>query len=83
MPMNLKIISPEETEVDKSADHVRLMMESGAVGVLPGHSPFAGNVAASKIRFSSSGGDEEVYIQGGFAVVTPDSVTVFAAAGNK
>ncbi len=77
MPMKLKIVSPDKAVLDRTADSVRLMMESGSVGILPGHLPFAGRIKGPS-AILINGGEEEFSVNGGFAVVMPDSVTVFA-----
>lgn len=79
MQMNLKILSPEEIIVDKSADFVHLKMESGSVGILPGHIPLAGKIRRSLVKFKRNNEEEQVKVDEGYAVVMPDSVTVFTA----
>ncbi len=79
MPMNLKILNPDTTIVDRSVDYVQLTMKSGAIGILSGHTPFAGEIVKSYIKFSFDGKEEKVPLEGGYAVVMPDNVKVFAA----
>ena len=79
MRMNLKILSPDGIIVDKPADFVSLMVESGSVGILPGHVPLAGKLMRSYVKYDHDGNTETVPVDGGYAVVMPDSVTVFTA----
>ncbi|MFA5104367.1 MAG: F0F1 ATP synthase subunit epsilon [Candidatus Margulisiibacteriota bacterium] len=77
--MNLKILSPDKIIVDKPADFVSLMMESGSVGILHGHVPLAGKLVRSYVKFDHEGKEEKVPVDGGYAWIMPDSVTVFTA----
>lgn len=79
MQMNLKILSPEKVITEKPADFVSLMTESGSIGVLPGHVPLAGKLVRSSVKFYHEGKEETVPVDGGYAVIMPDSVTVFTA----
>lgn len=79
MQMNLKILSPEEIFIDKPAGFVSLMTETGSVGILPGHVPFAGKLTRSYVRFENEGEEEKILVDGGYALVMSDSVTVFTA----
>jgi F0F1-type ATP synthase epsilon subunit len=83
MPMRLNILSPEEIIVDAPADSVRLVMESGAVGVLSGRSPLAGKIKRSFVKYSCGNKEERTAVEEGFAVVMPDRVTVFTSGKSK
>lgn len=77
MQMRLRILTPEKVAVDKEVDYVGLTAVTGSLGILPMHAPLAAVLKKSRVEFYSGkeSGSEE--IEGGFARVFRDNVTVF------
>ncbi len=81
--MKLKITGLNNSFEYDNVESVRLPMESGWVGVLPGRSPFAGRVAGASLIYRSGGKDRKMRLSEGFAVVMPETVSVFAEAAEQ
>jgi F-type H+-transporting ATPase subunit epsilon len=75
------IVTPETTVLDTRARFVTLPLFDGQRGVARGHAPFIGRLAAGAVRIVGEQGRaaeaaREVFIEGGFAEVGHDAVTV-------
>jgi F-type H+-transporting ATPase subunit epsilon len=79
------IVTPETTILDTRARFVTLPLFDGQRGVGRGHAPFIGRLGSGEVRIldpvsgvSSRGGEsvQRVFVEGGFAEVGHDSVTV-------
>lgn len=75
------IVTPESTILDTRARFVALPLFDGQRGVGRGHAPFIGRLGAGEVRILDplAGGRESVqrvFVEGGFAEVGPDAVTV-------
>lgn len=77
MQIKLKVLSAENTLFDKNVDFVIMEAVNGSLGILPKHAPLAAILNKSSIWAHSDGQKEEILIDGGFARVLPDAVTVF------
>jgi|GEM_PF-2432012 len=76
--MKFKVLTPNNVLIDKSdVDYVQVFVESGAMGILPGHSPFIGRTIKSKIKYIADKNENYVDVENGFVIVNPDSVEVF------
>lgn len=76
MAIQVVIVTPEETALDVSADFVVLPLFDGEMGVLPGHAPTIGRLGFGEMRVRDGGATNRFYIDGGFAQVADDVVTV-------
>ena len=74
-----ELVSPDQLLMSVEADSVAMPGMEGDFGVLPGHAPFISALRAGIITVEgSSEGVEQVYIDGGFAEVVADRLTVLA-----
>ena len=73
------VVTPERTELDREAEFVALPMFDGELGVLPGRAPLIGRLGFGSLRLQTAAGPERYFVDGGFAEVENDVVTVLTA----
>ena len=73
------VVTPEKAVLDARADFVVLPMYDGEVGVGRGHAAFVGQLGPGEFRYTSGGVTERYFIDGGFAQVRTNLVTVLTA----
>lgn len=81
--VQLQIVTPERQVVDQPADSVVIPAHDGEIGILPGRAPLICELGIGALRYSSGGRTQRVFIDGGFAqvfenrvsVLTPEAVT--------
>ena len=70
------VVTPERALLDEPADFVVLPMYDGELGVLPGRAPLIGRLGFGEMRVRRGGQTERFYVDGGFAQVRANVVTV-------
>lgn len=70
------VVTPERTLLDELVGSVVLPLLDGELGVLPGHSPLLGRLGYGELRTGTGAGANRYFIDGGFAQVRDDVVTV-------
>jgi F-type H+-transporting ATPase subunit epsilon len=70
------IVTPERAVLDEQTDFVALPMYDGELGVLPGRAPLIGRLGYGELRIGQGQAARLYYIDGGFAQVRNDVVTV-------
>lgn len=70
------VVTPEKTELDVQAESVTVPMFDGEMGILKGHSPLVGRLGFGVLRIRSGGELKNFFIEGGFAQVANDVVSV-------
>src|ERR1700752_4877290 len=73
------IVTPERTVLDQAVDFVALPMADGELGVLPGRAPLIGRLGYGELRTVQGKTTHRYYVEGGFAQVRGDVVTVLTA----
>lgn len=76
--LRLRVVTPTRQVLDARADEVRLPGVLGELGVLPGHTPLLTSLATGALTLFDHGTSARLVVQGGFAEVQPDAVTVLA-----
>lgn len=78
MPQQLQciVVTPEATVQDESADFVVLPLYDGEIGISPSHTPLIGRLGYGEMRIVSGGKTSRYYIDGGFAQVSGDVISV-------
>lgn len=82
--IKLEIVTPEKTVVSEEAQIVMAPGSLGEFGVLIGHTPFFTTLKVGIIRYKDIKGEERfVFVNGGFAEVLPDRITVLAESAER
>ncbi len=76
--LNFSLVSPEAELFAGEVDQVDIPGTEGNVGVLPNHSPLMAAIRTGAITVYNEGTETQYFVQGGFADVTPDGLTVLA-----
>jgi len=72
------LVSPERLVLSAEVDAVQIPGAEGDFGVLPNHSPVMSVIREGVLRVENDGTVTEYQLDGGFADVTPEGVTVLA-----
>jgi F-type H+-transporting ATPase subunit epsilon len=70
------VVTPERTWLDEVVDSVVIPAYDGELGVLPGHSPLIARLGYGELRTKTGESVHCYYVDGGFAQVRDDVVTV-------
>jgi F-type H+-transporting ATPase subunit epsilon len=73
------VVTPERAVLDEQVDFVALPMYDGELGVLPGRAPLIGRLGYGELRTRRDGTTRRFFVDGGFAQVRGDVVTVLTA----
>jgi F-type H+-transporting ATPase subunit epsilon len=73
------VVTPERTVVDEPADFVAVPLYDGELGVLPKRAPLIGKLGCGELRIRHGNKSERVFVDGGFAQVRDDVVTILTA----
>ena len=76
MALRCVVVTPERTELDREAEYVSLPMFDGELGVLKGRAPLIGRLGYGTLRLQTAAGPERYYVDGGFAQVEKDVVSI-------
>ncbi len=81
--IKISVVTPEKAVLDTTADFVVLPMFDGERGIGAGHSAFVGQLGPGEFRFTTAGTTTRYFIDGGFAQVRTNTVTVLTAKAVK
>lgn len=70
------LVSPERVLLSADAEQVVLSGSEGDFTVLAGHAPVVSMLLPGIVHATLADGKKSIYIKGGFAEVTPDSLSV-------
>ena len=80
----LEVVTPDKAIVSEEAQIVVAPGEYGEFGVLIGHTSFLTSLKVGMLRYKDSSGSERlVFINGGFAEVLPNKVTILAESAER
>jgi len=77
------VVTPERAVIDTAADSVVLPMYDGELGVLPGRAPLIGRLGYGELRVRNGQSLERYFVDGGFAQVRANVVTVLTTRAKK
>ena len=77
------VVTPERTVLDEPADFVVVPLYDGELGVLPGRAPLIGRLGAGELRVRHGPETQRYYVEGGFAQVRGNVVTVLTPKAIK
>lgn len=76
--LNFSLVSPERELYTGDVDQVDIPGTEGDLGIMPNHSPLMAAIRTGIITVTSDGAETKFFVQGGFADVTPEGLTVLA-----
>jgi len=76
MSLTLRVIAPDQSVFDDTADEIILPSTTGLLGVLPGHISMVTAIDFGVLRVLRNGNWDSIALTGGFAEVESDEVTV-------
>jgi F-type H+-transporting ATPase subunit epsilon len=80
MSFTLRVLAPDRSVFDGSADEVILPSTTGQLGVLTGHVSMLTALDSGVLRVREGSGWKSIALSGGFAEVDADEVTVLVNA---
>ena len=76
MSLTLRVLAPDQSVFDDTADEIILPSTTGLLGVLPGHISMVTAIDYGVLRVLKNGNWDSIALTGGFAEVESDEVTV-------
>lgn len=77
--VHFELVSPERLELSTEVEMVVVPGAEGDFGVLPGHMPLISTIRPGVIYVFRDGKvSERIFVEGGFAEVTPETCTILA-----
>jgi F-type H+-transporting ATPase subunit epsilon len=76
LPLQVVVVTPEKAILDERADMVILPMIDGELGVLRGRAVLVGRLGKGELRLKRGNEVRKWQLEGGFAQVRSDVVTV-------
>ena len=76
--LSFALVSPERELFNGEVDQVVEPGSEGEFGVLPNHSPAMSVIKPGALKGLSDGAERRIFVNGGFADVTPEGLTVLA-----
>jgi len=76
--LNFALVSPERELFHGQVDQVVVPGTEGEFGVLANHAPLMSTIKPGSLRIIDGASERRVFVNGGFADVTPDGLTVLA-----
>ena len=76
MSLTLRVLAPDQSVFDGSADEVILPSTTGQLGILPGHVSLLAALDVGVLRVRTNSDWQSIALMGGFAEVESDDVTV-------
>ena len=76
MTLTLRVLAPDQSVFDDTADEIILPSTTGLLGVLPGHISMVTAIDFGVLRVLKNGNWDSIALTGGFAEVESNEVTV-------
>ena len=83
MTLTVRVIAPDRTVWDESADEVILPSTTGQVGILTGHAPLLTALDTGVLRVRSKNKWTPIALMGGFAEVEANEVTILVNGAER
>ena len=77
--LRLEVVTPSRRVLESRASEVRVPGALGELGVLPGHTPLLTSLGTGEVSWIDGDTTGRLVVQGGFAEIQPDTVTVLAS----
>ncbi len=80
----LEVVTPQSAVVSEEAQIVVAPGSEGEFGALKGHTTFLTSLKVGTLKYKDANGKEKyLFINGGFAEVLPDKVTILAESAER
>ena len=76
--LHFALVSPEREFFNGEVDHVVVPGSEGEFGVSPNHAPVMSVIKPGALKVINEGAERRIFVNGGFADVTPEGLTVLA-----
>jgi F-type H+-transporting ATPase subunit epsilon len=83
MTLTVRVIAPDQTVWDETADEVILPSTTGQLGILTGHAPLLTAVDTGVLRVRSKNQWTPIVLMGGFAEVEANEVTILVNGAER
>jgi F-type H+-transporting ATPase subunit epsilon len=77
---HLSVVTPEQSVLDAEVKFVALPAHDGEIGVMRNRAPLLVRLAPGALRADTDGGPRTLYIDGGFAEMADNQLTVLTEA---
>ena len=77
--LRLEVVTPSRRVLEARAHEVRIPGALGELGILPGHTELLTSLGTGAVTWFDGDTTGTMVVQGGFAEVQPDAVTVLAS----
>lgn len=77
--VRVMVVTPESTLLDEPAEFVALPLFDGEIGIMHGRAPLIGRLGSGELRIRRGGDTRHFFVDGGFAQVRDDVVTVLTS----
>ncbi|GIN69739.1 ATP synthase epsilon chain [Bacillus sp. J14TS2] len=81
--LQVHIVTPDGPVFDGDVEMVTTKVESGELGILPGHIPMVAPLQIGAVRLNKGNQTEFVAVNGGFVEVQQEKVTILAQTAEK
>jgi len=82
-PFHLSIITPERAVLEADATFVAFPAWDGEVGILKGRAPLLYKLGTGKLRAETAEGEQVFYVDGGFAQMVEDRLTILTQQAKR
>jgi F-type H+-transporting ATPase subunit epsilon len=81
--LNLVVVTPERQVLEDTADSIVIPAHDGELGILSDRAPLMCELGIGQMRYRKGGASHRLFIDGGFAQVYADNVTVLTEHAAK
>lgn len=74
--LQIIVVTPEETSIDRETSFVAVPLFDGELGVAANHAPLIGRLGVGELRFEAEGTTHRYYVDGGFVQIADNVVSV-------
>lgn len=78
--IHLVVITPERSVADEKVDSVTIPAHDGEIGIWSDRAPLMCELGVGQLRYQQGGKQQRMFIEGGFAQVLDNEVTVLTTA---
>jgi F-type H+-transporting ATPase subunit epsilon len=78
--LHCAVITPDRQVLDVAADSIVMPAYDGLIGILPGRAPLLAKLGIGIVRLSEGDQERRVFVDGGFAQVRDNRVTILTSA---